>query len=123
MYQYNESVKPAAPYCGALISNFDRSRQVTIEALLDTGSEISLMPLNIARRLGLRYLGMGGVEGVSGERVARHIFQAFVSIDQNAPRETDVMAWNEDLALLGRDILNRYHITLDGPNLTLTITR
>ena len=122
MYKYNETVKPPAPYCGALVSNFDSSRQATLEALLDTGSEISLIPLNVARRLGLRYQGTGQVQGITGERVARHIFQAFISIDQNTTRETDVMAWNEESVLLGRDILNHYHITLDGPNLTLTIS-
>lgn len=123
MYRYNDAVIPPAPYCDALVSNFDRSRQVTLEVLLDTGSEVSLIPLNVARRLGLRYRGMGQVEGVTGERVANHIFQAFISVDQNTPRETEVMAWNQDSALVGRDILNHYQITLDGPNLTLTIAR
>jgi hypothetical protein len=68
-------------------------------------------------------MGTGRVEGVNGERAARHIFQAFLSIDQDSPHEIDVMTWNEEAALLGRDVLNQYHITLDGPNLALTITR
>lgn len=122
-YKFNEAFEPPAPYCSILIETFDGSRQATLEALLDTGSDISFVPLNVARRLGLRYLGTGRAEGIGGERVARHIFQAFFSLEREASRETNMMAWNEDLALLGRDVLNQYHITLDGPNQSLTITR
>ena len=123
LYKYNEAAKPPAPYCSILIENFDRSRQADLEALLDTGSDISFLPLNVARRLALRYFGTGRAEGIGGDQVASHIFQAFFSLERETPKEINMMTWNEDLVLLGRDVLNQYHITLDVPNQTLTITR
>ena len=123
MYRYNEEAKPPAPYCDTSVSDSALSRQVTLTALIDTGSDISAIPPNTARGLGLQFLGTGIVEGISGEGVVMPMFEAFLSLDQRAWERFEVLGWQEDFALLGRDILNNYRITLDGPTLTLTIER
>ena len=122
MQQYNEDFVPPAPYCEILVSDVDNINQTGLGALIDTGADITAIPLNVARRLGLRHRGIVFVEGSTGERVPRHTFGANVSIDGVLWFALRVMAWNEDSVLLGRDVLNHYHITLDGPNLTLTIS-
>ena len=48
---------------------------------------------------------------------------AFISVGDGPPAELEVYGFDLPFAILGRDVLNLYHITLDGPNQTLTITR
>ena len=122
MYPYSEDFVPPAPYCEILLSDAGNVSQRRLGALLDTGADITAIPLNVARRLDLQHRGIVFVEGSVGERVARHTFSASLSLDGISWTALRVMAWNQDLVLLGRDVLNQYHITLDGPNQTLTIT-
>ena len=123
MYRYNEEIVPPAPFCDIRVAHTDIPHPVTLNALLDTGSDMSFIPVKVADELELQFLGTGIVEGISGEGVSRPIFYALISVDHSPWGELEVMGWHTDFALLGRDILNQYHITLDGPNLTLTISR
>ena len=123
MYDYSQEFKPPAPYFGILVSASALSPQVTVPALMDTGSDASAVPLELAGSLGLQLLGTGAVQGVTEGQTIRQIFEAFLSIDQRAPQKFEVVGWHEDFALLGRDILNNYRITLDWPNFTFTIAR
>ena len=123
MYRYNEDIEPPAPYCDVLVSNPNLSRQVNLPALLDTGCDISIIPLDSANELGLEVKGTGALEGVTGDVADLPIFEVYLSVGRSTRERLEVMGWHEDFVLLGRDFLNNYHITLDGPNLTLTITR
>ena len=105
------------------ISGAAQTRAVTVPALVDTGSDVTSIPLAAAQALGLLPVGPALVEGVAKAQIERTIFAAFLSIEQGEPERFEVIGWPEDIALLGRDILNKYVITLDGPNLTLTIDR
>ena len=97
--------------------------QLVLPALLDTGCDISIIPLGSANELGLEVKGTGTLEGVTGDVADLPTFEVYLSVNPNAQEKLEVMGWHEDFAILGRDILNNYHITLDGPNLTLTISR
>lgn len=122
-YRYNEDMEPPAPYCDILVSNPNLSRQVNLPALFDTGCDISIIPLDSANELGLEVKGTGALEGVTGDVTELSTFEVYLSVDRSAREKLEVMGWHESFAILGRDVLNRYLITLDGPNLTLTITR
>ena len=62
-------------------------------------------------------------EGVFGSLQREAVFEVFIAVEQDAPERCTVLGWRGRFALLGRDILNLYHITLDGPNQTLTISK
>ena len=62
-------------------------------------------------------------EGVFGSLQTGAVFEVFIAVEQDAPERCTVLGWRGRFALIGRDVLNQYHITLDGPNQTLTITR
>ena len=123
MHRYNEDLEPPAPYCDVLVSNPNLSRQVNLPALLDTGCDISIIPLDSANELELEVKGTGALEGVTGDVADLPTFEVYLSVNQSTREKLEVMGWHEDFAILGRDVLNHYRITLDGPNLTLTITR
>ena len=51
------------------------------------------------------------------------IFSAYISVEEGPSEYLEFYSIDLPYAVLGRDILNRYHITLDGPNQTITIAR
>ena len=122
MYRYNEDIVPPAPFWEIQISHTTLALSANLSALLDTGSDKSFIPLSMANELELLFLGMGVVEGINGDGEYRPIFDALISMDRSTWDALEIMGWHENFAILGRDVLNRYHITLDGPNLALTIT-
>ena len=123
LHRYNEDLEPPAPYCDVLVSNPNLSRQVNLPTLLDTGCDISIIPLDSANELELEVKGTGALEGVTGDVADLPTFEVYLSVNQSTREKLEVMGWHESFAIMGRDVLNHYHITLDGPNLTLTITR
>lgn len=122
VYNYSRLVKPPGPFLNIKVSADAQSRQIDVLALLDTGSDGATLPEYVQQGLDLTETDSGLVQGVIGPLTARRLFQAFIAIEQNPPHQVNALIWNRPFALLGRDILNNYIITLDGPNLTLTIS-
>ena len=122
LHDYSRQFQPPAPFLEIRVAATDQSRPAIVPALVDTGSDVTSIPLTVARALGLTPQGSVRVEGVTEEQIRRQTFRAFVSLGPGEPESFDVVGWHEDIALLGRDILNDYVLTLDGPNLTFTIS-
>lgn len=123
MYNYSPRIIPPAPFLFAGFSATNTSGAMSIHALLDTGADSSALPIEVIEQLGLQQVDAGFVGGINEPRALSPIFAAFVSLAGSAPSEIDVYGLALPFAILGRDVLNHYHITLDGPNLTLTIAR
>lgn len=121
MYSYSRRFWPPAPFLEIRVAAAAQSRPATVPALVDTGSDVTSIPLTVAQALQLRPLGPAEVEGVAEGQIEREMFRAFLSIGAREPVGLAVIGWHENIALLGRDILNHYVITLDGPNQTFTI--
>lgn len=122
LHDYSRQFQPPAPFLEIRVAATAQSRPAIVPALVDTGSDVTSIPLTVAQALGLPPLGSVRVEGVTEDQIRRETFQAFVSFGTGEPESFDVVGWHEDIALLGRDILNKYILTLDGPNLTFTIS-
>ena len=73
--------------------------------------------------LGVESVDSALSEGVFGSLQTGAVFEVFAAVEQGAPERFRVLGWRGRFALLGRDVLNQYQITLDGPNQTLAITR
>ena len=123
VFNYDSRINPPAPFLDVQVSDTVDSRQSTVSAMIDTGSDVSFIPMDLADELDLQFLRVGVFDGIGGEGIARPMFRVFLTVLDSEPRKYEVAGWHEDFALLGRDVLNRYHIILDGPNLTLTIVR
>lgn len=81
------------------------------------------MPDYVPEYLKLEELDSEFTRGVIGRATYEPVFRAFVYIDDYPPHEVKASSLSIPYAVLGRDVLNQYHITLDGPNQSLTITR
>ena len=123
MYTYSPRISPPGPFLFVRIAASEASVPMNVHALLDTGADSSALPKDIIALLGLQQTNAGFVGGLAEARSLEPIYEALISIEEGYQENLEVYGLNLPFAILGRDLLNHYRITLDGPNLTLTISR
>jgi len=85
---YDTSLQPPAPFVPVRLASLaDRSERIAVQAKIDTGADLTVIPARLVEQLQLMPAGEIEVEGF----------------------------------LLGRDVLNRLRVLLDGPALTAEI--
>ena len=81
-----------------------------------------MLPIQVLRSVGARYVQTRYVRGVTGTRQVADTFLAVIQIGPHTmlvPEAVAVVRGEE--AIVGRDVLNQLVITLDGPALALEI--
>jgi hypothetical protein len=94
----------------------------TVEALIDSGADATCIPEHVVERLELQPISilLVGGAGVSAEN--RFVYRALslglehISLDNYA-----VIAMPIEYGIIGRDLMNRLRIRLDGPELRFAI--
>lgn len=122
-YGYNTQFSPPAPLVHVTVRSPDFTREAPdLPAQLDTASDRTVVPIEIANDLGLVPLDQITVVGLGGNVQVISTFLVQIELRQLPPMMVEVAASpNEPFVLLGRDVLNHFKITLDGPGLTLDI--
>jgi hypothetical protein len=91
-------------------------------AQLDTAADLTVIPSRLVNELQLDQLGELPILGVGAHLATLPTFLVQIQIRDLPARVVEVVAsHDEPYVLLGRDILNQFRITLDGPNLLLEI--
>ena len=122
-YNYNQQFAPPAPCVYVSVARPDGVRSIErLPAQLGTGADVTVIPLGVVEQLELVQEGQRETIGFDGHLAVVPAYLAFVSIHSYEPAPVCVVASREEqIVLLGRDVLNRYRIVLDGPNLALDI--
>jgi len=86
------------------------------EALLDSGADVTAIPVDLVQRLGLLpvssvIVDRGGLPGDEEE----NLYAATVEVTLLGQRTIQVLQTMDPFALLGRDIINELRLVLDGP--------
>jgi hypothetical protein len=105
---------PAAPACNVTVSW--NGRKATVLALIDSGAGGTTIPAGIAKRLELAIRGKKEVSGATG--AGKMVNEHIVDLNLLGFPFPNHVVWglpDRSYALIGRDILNRYKATLDGP--------
>ncbi len=102
-----------------------------VEGLLDPGSDLTLLPLQWAARLGVDYQSLspgGAVTSATGELVPWRTWQ----LDFDVRRDMERICWRADVAVTTDKItrphwgfkgfLQYFRAEFDGPNLVVTLT-
>ncbi|MFI5309576.1 MAG: aspartyl protease family protein [Polyangiales bacterium] len=87
--------------------------------LVDTGADCTLIPLHVARSLGLRLVDRVQIQGVVAGRHPASVFAARVQIGRFA-KLARLVAFGDE-ALLGRDLSNQLVLRVDGPAQATTV--
>lgn len=119
---YNTSLLPPAPFLLVRLASLaDHAESITVQAKLDTGADLTAIPTALIERLRLMPAGEIEVEGYDSRRATLRAYDVNLQIDHLSVAGLLVIDFTEDYVLLGRDVLNRLRILLDGPALTTEI--
>lgn len=123
MIEYSRDFDPPAPFIDIIIvaSNDSRVRRST-GALLDTGAEVSVIPPQIIHELELSPYTEMIIEAFDGRRQRVNLYAVTLKVAGTRLSPVRAVAYPTGYAILGRDVLNRFLTTLDGPRLSFEIT-
>ena len=98
------------------------SQTEEIPAQIDTGADRSVLPGPVARGLGLVQMGAISVAGFGGTVTTVPTFAVEIALRSFDSLLVKVIASEgEGITILGRDVLNRFRIVLDGPQAAVEI--
>src|SRR5205823_120539 len=93
-----------------------------LPAQVDTAADRAVIPGGLVARLGLVPLDELPVAGFGGQVLLVPTYLLELAIRSLPPQPVEVLAHAEEpFVLLGRDVLNRHRLLLDGPGLALEI--
>jgi predicted aspartyl protease len=112
---------PPAPVISWRVSAPRSERFVALRALVDSGADCSLIPIEVAVALGLPQVDVANIAGIGGPAGIAPVHAVSVKIADFACL-TRVIAFAEE-SIIGRDLLNRFVAKLHGPTLRLSFSR
>ncbi len=117
-FPYDTRRSPPAPVLPLRVGRPRGEPVVAVAAVVDSGADITVVPEGLAGVLGLPPVGEVTVRGVAGA-VRVPVYAAEVEA-VGTRRIVEAVALGADM-LLGRDVLNRWRVTLDGPARVLRV--
>jgi predicted aspartyl protease len=96
---------------------------ITAMALVDSGSDGTMIPIEALSKLGARYAGQARVRSVLGDSQLINLYLVSLRIAAHQLNAVQVIANSEtEEFILGRDVLNQLIVTLNGLASTTEIT-
>ena len=123
MYPYSTEFRPAAPVLVVEFLSLLPGRRIEVLALVDSGSDLTVIPDNIASRLALNKTGSTAARGLHGSPSEHSVFSVRVTVRGEETVYARAITWERDYALLGRNVLNHWKVVLDGPAAMLSISQ
>ena len=116
-YKYSKNFNPPAPVIEISVSAPLSMDAISLTALVDSGADITTIPEPIITRLKLRRVDFSLVSGFGKGVIEASVYSATLSIEGILRSKIwRILGWNEDYALIGRDLLNQLITVLNGPN-------
>ena len=114
-FEYNRIYFPAFPVLDFIVSAGKNGRQQRIQGLIDSGSDVTQIPLPILRAIRARETDDRWVKDVSGLRYPVPIYMVQLQIGDFVLSGMEVVGRDGiDEVIVGRDVLNQFIVTLNG---------
>lgn len=116
-FRYDSSYDPPAPVIPIRIGVPYRSEPADRHwAFLDSGADATAIPVDLLWAIGARLVGQGRLSGVTGVSVEVEVFRVVIYMPTGVSYGIRAIGSREsNEIILGRDVLNQWRITLDGP--------
>lgn len=112
---FDASFEPPAPVLPVRIGGIEEHHPAAmLRMLIDTGADCTLIPARLARSLRLPVIDRVEIEGVGGATRRANVHAARIRVGTLRAMARVVALGDE--ALLGRDLLNRLILQIDGPS-------
>jgi hypothetical protein len=117
--KYNETYDPPAPVAEVKLRNPNRLESVAnVAMLLDTGSDITLLPRTYCDKIGVEVSETESLELQGFNQTISVAFYARVDfIFLKKLFRGKFLVYDQDEGIIGRDVLNEFSIVFDGVNL------
>ena len=113
---YTSSYFPPAPILDVvLVAQPQGNRSNSVAGFVDTGADASIVPLDLLEQIGARYVTEQRVRSYFGEARNVRAYLVDVVIDGITLPGIEVVGDVGYETLIGRDVLNRLRLVLDGP--------
>jgi len=119
--RYSHEYSPPAPSLRIRVLRPLSDRSLELDAKLDTGADMTVLPQSAIEELRLIPAGRVSVSSFDGRKAWRYTYFINISFDDTEFRMVEVIGDKRRDALLGRDILNKLKIVLDGKNLSFSL--
>lgn len=96
---------------------------LTIEAIIDTGADGTILPRNVVEKVSASYMDRVYLRGVTGQRQLVDIYTVTLYLGTLPIFGVRVAVFGQGEAIIGRDVLNQLEICLIGPALTTEVQR
>jgi predicted aspartyl protease len=115
---YDRSVNPPAPVADVVVAHPVSGASSAIRGKLDIGADVTVIPQQLVTRLGLTPKGHTWARGFDGSYSRRPVYYISLTVEGFTIPSVRCIAADRRDALLGRNVLNRFVVTLDGKSLT-----
>ena len=115
-FPYDGAHDPAAPVCQVTLSVPSTGQRATMMAMIDTGADASIVPISYLRQIAARRVFEANLRSQWGERRRVYLYLVDIHLETLTLPGLYVVGDDQgDEVILGRDVLNRLRLLLDGP--------
>lgn len=115
-FPYDAEFDPPLPVCDVVLIVPATDLRVSAPAIVDTGADGMIVPVGHLHRIGARRVFKTGMRSQWGERRAVYLY--LIDVQIGSITLPGVYAVGDELGtevILGRNVLNRLRLLLDGP--------
>lgn len=117
--KYSKTYNPPAPLAKIKLRNPDSQETITnVPMLLDTGSDLTLLPKSFCKKIGAKISDTKFLELESfneSTSIAFYVYTEFIFL--NKLFRGNFLVYEQEEGIIGRDILNEFSLIFDGVNL------
>lgn len=115
-YEYDSTYTPSMPVVEVEVATFEQmASRFSLPALIDSGSDGSMLPIDILRQIKARRSGRVAMRTITGVRSFVDIYEVWLRVGPHTFPKVRVAADRYNpLMILGRDVLNQMMVVLNG---------